>query len=204
MDTDTLYFGTRVLKREHLEGKRILEVGSRNVNGTYRDFVTGHSPAEYVGIDIEDGPGVDRIVSVHDLGTTFGEGSFNGVICTNVLEHVWDWRGAVKQMHRVLKIEGWIIVTLPAPGFPFHEYPADYWRGTQAQLRAIFDGYWIVATAQSNVSCIMAVRGALDTIHVWVNLHPVGLRERVVRWMQDGPQLAGVLYRKMVGEEAQR
>jgi hypothetical protein len=35
---------------------RILEVGSQNVNGTLRDFIPFEG--EYVGIDVNNGPGV--------------------------------------------------------------------------------------------------------------------------------------------------
>ncbi|MBN9127676.1 MAG: hypothetical protein J0I90_08870, partial [Nitrosospira sp.] len=48
------------------ENAKILEVGSRNVNGTTREVLSGHA-REYIGIDISEGEGVDKILDVKAL-----------------------------------------------------------------------------------------------------------------------------------------
>lgn len=38
---------------------------------------------------------------------------FDFILCSEVLEHIKDYRGAIKELHRVLKPEGKMIVTVP-------------------------------------------------------------------------------------------
>jgi hypothetical protein len=45
-------------------GVSVLEVGSLNINGTVRDFFDAK---EYVGVDLIEGPGVDRVCAGQDL-----------------------------------------------------------------------------------------------------------------------------------------
>ncbi len=102
---------------EEFRGKRILEVGSKYVNGSVRPLIENFlSPKEYVGVDIESEKLVDR----------FGEESFDMVIATELLEHVRDWRLVVNNMKRVLKPLGYIYITTRSKGFPFHAYPYDF------------------------------------------------------------------------------
>ena len=53
----------------------VLEVGSRNVNGTIRDIL----PIT-VGIDFIKGEGVDRVMNVGDLLTEYGPEHFDSTI----------------------------------------------------------------------------------------------------------------------------
>ncbi|MDH7478371.1 MAG: class I SAM-dependent methyltransferase [Candidatus Bathyarchaeota archaeon] len=73
---------------EQFKGKRILEVGSKCVNGSVRPLVEKFcSPKEYIGIDIEKGMYVDVILPAERLVEHFGESSFDVVISTELLEH---------------------------------------------------------------------------------------------------------------------
>jgi SAM-dependent methyltransferase len=121
-----------------LSGKRILEVGSYDVNGTVRDIITRHSPSEYIGVDISHGPSVDVICDVGRLEERFGESSFDVVISTEMLEHVRDWRGAVTNLKKVMRPGAELLLTTRSHGFQFHGYPADYWRFDLADMSAIF------------------------------------------------------------------
>jgi len=58
----------------------------------------------------------------------FGSDRFDVVIATEVLEHIDDWRAAVDSIKGVLRPGGVALVTTRSPGFPYHGYPADYWR----------------------------------------------------------------------------
>lgn len=115
----------------------ILEVGSLNVNGTPRDALKDHKGL-YIGVDLQMGPGVDRIVDVKDLTDVFGPKTFDAVISTGSLEHMADWRVAVWQMSNVLRVGGVLCLTTCCPGFEYHPYPLDNWRFTREQLSAIF------------------------------------------------------------------
>ena len=91
------------------KGKRILEVGSKYVNGSVRPFIERFlKPREYVGTDIEPGKFVDVVIPAERLLDYFGPESFDVVIATELLEHVRDWRLVVNNMKIVLKNGGYI------------------------------------------------------------------------------------------------
>ncbi|WP_198153016.1 methyltransferase domain-containing protein [Pseudofrankia sp. DC12] len=118
--------------------KRILEVGSYDVNGSVRGIIATRSPSEYIGVDISPGPGVDVICDVSGLADRFGESSFDVVITTEMLEHVRDWRGAVTNLKRVMRPGAELLLTTRSRGFQFHGYPADYWRFDLGDMSTIF------------------------------------------------------------------
>lgn len=141
MHESVMSFCRSVLNEDCINGFRVLEVGSLNVNGSVRDIVTRFSPKKYVGVDIRDGVGVDRVVSASDLIHEFGYLSFDVVISTEMLEHCQDWREAIHNMKHVLSDNGLLLVTTRGPGFPFHEYPGDYWRFTVEDFTKIFSDF---------------------------------------------------------------
>jgi len=116
--------------------KEIIEVGSLNVNGTVRDFIMEFKPKSYIGIDIIEGNGVDKILSAEHLIKEFGKDSFDTVVSTEMLEHAENWRECVDNMKAVCR--DWMIISTRGPGFPHHEYPHDCWRYTQADFERIF------------------------------------------------------------------
>jgi len=131
-------FGRRNLLREEIEGKSVIEVGAMDVNGTFRGIVSPLNPAKYVGIDIEEGPGVDMVCDATELIAKFGENSFDVVISTEMLEHVNDWRDVVSNFKGILKPGGVMLVTTRSKGFPHHAYPYDFWRFEIDDMKQIF------------------------------------------------------------------
>jgi SAM-dependent methyltransferase len=131
-------FVTRALARNEVAGKRVIEVGSRNVNGSARSFVESMHPAEYVGVDIEAAPEVDVICDIEKLHERFDAESFDLVVTTEVLEHVRDWRRAISNLKRMCRPGGVVIVTTRSRGFAYHGYPFDYWRYELSDMRSLF------------------------------------------------------------------
>jgi SAM-dependent methyltransferase len=76
---------------------------------------------------------------VGDLLAEFGADRFDVVLCTELLEHVQDWKRAIHNLKGVLKPGGLLVLTTRSPGFPKHDYPADYWRFTWGDFGIIFD-----------------------------------------------------------------
>ena len=116
------------------KGKRVLEVGSLDVNGGIRGYVEGLGPSEYLGIDIKAGIGVDRILDARDLTSSLGARRWDVVISTEMLEHCREWQEAMYEMKESLDIGGSLMVTTRSPGFFYHEFPGDYWRFTKEIL----------------------------------------------------------------------
>lgn len=121
----------------HLTGNlgRVLEVGAQDVNGSARPLVTAE---EYIGTDLMAGPRVDLVLPAEQLLETFGEASFDTVICMEMLEHAENWRECINNMKTVLKPGGILLVTTRSHGFPLHEYPSDYWRYSLDDMTEIF------------------------------------------------------------------
>jgi len=129
------------LQSDEVIGRAVLEVGSLDVNGSVRSIVTVHQPARYVGVDLQEGPGVDAVCDATELVSRFGENSFDLVISTEMLEHVRDWRMVVSQIKRVVKPGGVLLVTTRSRGFPYHGFPYDFWRYEPGDVEALFSDF---------------------------------------------------------------
>ena len=115
----------------------ILEVGSRNDNGSVRKILEPKS-INYVGVDLFEGNGVDIVLDVANLQAQFGDDKFDVVVSTEMLEHCSNWQEALYQMSSVLRHGGLLIITTRSPGFELHDYPADYWRFSHDDFAEIF------------------------------------------------------------------
>jgi SAM-dependent methyltransferase len=131
-------FGATQLSRAQVEGRKVLEVGSLDVNGSLRPIVELWNPAEYLGVDVEEGPGVDLICSAERIVDVFGRESFDIVISTELLEHVRDWRKVISNVKHVCRRNGIILITTRSCGFAYHGYPSDFWRFELADIRGMF------------------------------------------------------------------
>jgi SAM-dependent methyltransferase len=115
----------------------VLEVGSRDINGTVRRLFQG--VRQYTGIDAIGGPGVDRVLDAHRLGEAFPENQFDVVVSTEMLEHDSAFWRSVEQMGRVLRPGGFMLLTARGNGFWIHDYPHDYWRFLPDSFRQLFE-----------------------------------------------------------------
>jgi len=107
----------------------IVEIGSFQVpDQPYPSDLRPLFPGrEFIGCDARLGPGVDRVEDVHAL--SFADASVGTVLMLETLEHVADPIRALQQVRRVLRPEGYAVLT-SCMDTPVHEHPADYWRFT--------------------------------------------------------------------------
>jgi SAM-dependent methyltransferase len=144
MTPEILRFAHENRQRFNVRPGRVLEVGSCNVNGSIREaFQPG---AElYLGIDIAPGPGVDLVMRSQEIRQNWADGTFDTVLCCEMLEHdPMPWL-TVEQLHMVLKPGGILLVTTPTFGFPLHRFPKDYFRyGEDAYHDFIFRGMQVL------------------------------------------------------------
>jgi len=110
---------------------RLLDVGC-GVK-PYRPYFEPYAD-EYVGVDI-DNPAADMEGSVGALPVE--NGSFDLVLCTQVLEHVEDPSVAVRELHRVTSPGGRVLASTHGVQV-YHPSPTDYWRWTHAGLERLF------------------------------------------------------------------
>lgn|GEM_PF-4122092 len=96
-------------------GKTVVDVGSFDVNGTFRALFDNG----YVGSDLRPGPNVDVIVGSPEWDALKG---VDAVISGNTLEHVEDPAALLLQVCELLKPGGLLILQAPSDG-PLHSPP---------------------------------------------------------------------------------
>lgn len=167
-----------------------------DVNGSARSIVEAHRPASYLGIDIVDGPGVDRTCPAEHIVEEFGAESFDVIITTEMMEHVEDWRLILSNMKRALVPNGLLILTTRSFGFPHHDYPADFWRYEWSDMRILFGDCAIErleADDPASPGVFVAVRKPLDFNEldlVGYALYSMVCGERVVTVMEAEHRVA--------------
>lgn len=137
-NSNCIIFAIKHLTKEEVNGKKVIEIGSYDVNGSLRSIIESWNPAEYVGVDIEKGPGVDIVCSAEDVVAHFGKESFDVVISTELLEHVINWRNVISNIKNICKLRGIMLVTTRSYGYCYHPFPYDVWRYELSDMEYIF------------------------------------------------------------------
>lgn len=133
MHESVMRFVQSEVTRRNLEHADVLDVGALDVNGCVRHMFDGG----YVAVDMRPGPNVDHVCNAHHLCDLFEEGQFDAVVCCEMLEHDDEFWTSMRQMARVLKPGGRMILTTRGIGFPLHEHPDDLWRFTESAGRKL-------------------------------------------------------------------
>lgn len=99
--------------------------------------------------------------------------TFQFVLCTEVLEHVFNWDIAFCNFSRLLADEGRLLITVPFV-FPLHEEPSDYWRPTPHAIReyGLKYGLKIVSSAKLGSSREVLGQTILETLSHWSDWNP--------------------------------
>ncbi|KAB2946580.1 MAG: methyltransferase [Candidatus Methanoperedens nitroreducens] len=129
--------------------------------GYLLDVGCGRKPYEslfnvtsYIGLDIAGGGHDDdaKSADVYYDGKVFPfiDSFFDYVISNQVLEHVLDQEQLMKEIYRVLKPDGLLLITAPFV-WDEHEAPYDYWRYTSFGLNYFFSkkGFGIIEQYKS-------------------------------------------------------
>ena len=110
----------------------------------------------YVGVDVVENSAAELLGCVEDLPV--GDGSFDVVLCTQVLEHCDDPARAVAELRRVTAPGGRVLASTHGVQV-YHPSPQDYWRWTHEGLRRLFaeNGEWAdldVRPAGGTAACL--------------------------------------------------
>jgi SAM-dependent methyltransferase len=125
----------------------IREAIDKYAKGDFLDMGCGNKPYEglykpltrtQVGCDIiqSDKHRVDVICPVTQLA--FNDSEFDSVLCTQVLEHVFEHDKMMQEINRVLRPGGTLILTVPF-AWELHEEPYDFFRYTRHALKELFE-----------------------------------------------------------------
>jgi ubiquinone/menaquinone biosynthesis C-methylase UbiE len=120
---------------------KILDIGCGQ--SPYR-YLLNKSETEYKGIDVVEASSFDYInndITLFDgEHIPFPDNTFEAVICTEVLEHVFNYQTLVDEMYRVCKPNAQLIITIPFSA-RYHYIPYDYFRYTPSALEKIFSKF---------------------------------------------------------------
>lgn len=149
---------------------RVLDVGcgAKPYEPLFAPYATS-----YVGVDPVDNPKAELKGPVEDIPVE--DGSFDVVLCNQVLEHCDDPVKAVSELRRVTAPGGRVLVTTHGV-MPYHPSPTDYWRWTHAGLEKLFveNGAWSsvrVTPASGTTACL----GMLFAMYLDLGFRRVGL-----------------------------
>lgn len=135
---------------------------SNVLKGKVLDFGCGSKPykhiftkaSEYIGVDyfID---GRNENIGVVDFfydgkRIPFDNNTFDGIVCTEVLEHVFNINEVLIELNRVLKPKGAALITTPFM-WEEHEMPYDYARYTSIGLKHLFEkhGFKVIDNKKS-------------------------------------------------------
>ncbi|MEO8405873.1 MAG: class I SAM-dependent methyltransferase [Chitinophagaceae bacterium] len=106
-------------------------------NKPYEEWYNAKSTSQS-GCDIaqSDKQRVDIICPADQLA--YPDNKFDTILCTQVLEHVYNQRGVVQESFRTLRKDGHLILTVPFC-WELHEEPYDFFRVTKYGLKQMFE-----------------------------------------------------------------
>lgn len=113
----------------------IYEFGAFQVDGDATYDVRQLCPGrEFVGCDMREGPGVDKVLDLHNID--LADASAGTVIMMDTLEHVEYPHRAVEEVHRILR-PGGVLIMSSVLDFFIHDHPNDFWRFTPDGFRSL-------------------------------------------------------------------
>lgn len=120
---------------------RLLDIAPQDHAGA-RPFFKASIAVETLDIDPE--AGCTHVGDICKRNNTLAGGSFDYVVCTEVLEHTLRPFDAVREIERILKPGGLLFVSTPF-NFRIHGPLPDCWRFTEHGLRALLDPFEILS-----------------------------------------------------------
>ncbi|MEO0058477.1 MAG: hypothetical protein RLZZ312_124 [Bacteroidota bacterium] len=137
--------------------QKTIKSNAHLLNGNLLDFGCGSKPykcffiniEKYIGIDykIEGRDGHQKEVDVFYDGKKipFDDNYFDSILCTEVLEHVFNIEELLSEFNRVLKPKGKVLITTPFM-WEEHEMPYDFARYTTPALEYLYkkNGFKII------------------------------------------------------------
>lgn len=129
---------------------KILDVGAGH--GDFADIFEGR---HYFSLDIFPYAEVDLVVDLAQE-CPFAEGTFDVVVLMNVLEHVYENRELIKNIGKVLRPGGQLIITVPFL-LKVHQAPFDFSRYTP---------YYLTQLAEESGFLVKNLDGYFDTLYL--------------------------------------
>ena len=158
--------------------KKQISAIAQYVNGEVLDVGAGGNDrysslfkyTKYIKMDVAKGENVDVVGSAEAI--PFPESSFDSVVCTQVFEHLARPHICAQEIYRVLKKDGFALVTVPQMN-ELHEEPYDFFRYTKFGLEQLFTdvGFTMVECEERGglfaTIAQMKIRYLIDRFHLY-------------------------------------
>jgi SAM-dependent methyltransferase len=126
----SLYRALRAAAAAHLKG-RLLDAGAGRM--AYSDMLQ-HGCDSYESLDLEPAEGLDHVADLQDTGLPGGQ--YDSIFCSQVLHHLPHQDQALKEIARLLKPGGRVVLSVPHLAW-LHNEPHDYLRLTSHGIRLL-------------------------------------------------------------------
>lgn len=148
---------------------RLLDVGcgEKPYSPLFTPYVSS-----YIGVDPVENPAAELRGPIEALPVA--DGSFDVVLCAQVLEHVDDPAAGVRELHRATAPGGRVLLSTHG-AMVYHPNPVDLWRWTRAGLERLFErnGEWAsvrVSPGSGSTACV-AMLASIYLEHVFRRAH---------------------------------
>ena len=109
----------------------IVDVGGAETQGQFKHLFS------YEIWDKRNLPDVDRVIDITEPLERSAINYAAVLICVDTLEHIWEFQKAIKNLGRIVKQGGVLVITVPF-AFPFHDISSDFWRFSSLALDRLF------------------------------------------------------------------
>lgn len=160
-----------------------------SLGGKMMDFGCGTKPyqplftnaTEYIGVDYagEGHSHENEQIDVFYDGKTipFADNTFDSILTSEVLEHIYNLEDILKELNRVLKPGGKILITVPF-AWNEHEMPNDFGRYTSLGFAALLErnGFTVVSLEKTTgfVESLVQLWGLYWHLHIIPKFRPFG------------------------------
>ncbi len=115
----------RYLSESNDKNLQIFDIGSYDVNGSYKDLFENEQ-WQYTGIDMREGPNVDQVMT-NPYKLPISTHQADVLVSGQAFEHIEYFWLSWMDMVRATKPGGYIFLIAPSRG-PEHRFPVDCWR----------------------------------------------------------------------------
>ena len=129
------------------ENLDILEIGSGDISINQSAEHIFKNAKLFIQTDVNKSYGHEYLDITNEIQI---EEKFDLIICTNVLEHIFDIKSAIKNLNYLLKENGQLLVSVPFI-YPLHDEPEDFWRFTEHALKKIFSDFKILTIKRTGI-----------------------------------------------------